>query len=257
MAVNAYVVEGTNGVVIVDGMLTVSDARTVRQAVNALGKPVLAGIVTHAHPDHYAGFAEILRGLNVPIYATPAVRQAIERDDAVKNAIVGPMMGEEWPQSRTFPAQDVKSGSELRLGSLAFEVHDVGPAESPADALWKLEDHALFVGDLVYSGMHAYLADGYAHEWLACLDALSRSTTPNTTLYVGHGAPGDRSLIASQQRYVRGFVAAVETHLHLPPDERRAAVVAEMKALLPSDDLAFLMQLSVDPFAAKLQGLPA
>jgi glyoxylase-like metal-dependent hydrolase (beta-lactamase superfamily II) len=254
MAVNSYVVEGANGVVIVDGMLTLSDARSVRRVVDDLGKPVLAGIVTHAHPDHYAGFVEVLRGLDVPIHATAAVRQTIERDDAVKNAIVGPMMGDEWPKSRLFPAQDVKSGSELRLAELTFEVHDVGPAESPADALWKLEERSLFVGDLVYSGMHAYLADGYANEWLACLNTLSRSIAPDATLYVGHGVPGDSSLIADQQRYVRAFVAAVERHLDKSADDRRAAVVADMKVLLSTDALAFLMELSVDPFAAKLQG---
>src|SRR4051794_26982283 len=74
MAVNAYLVEGAKGVVVVDGMLTLSDARAVRRALDDIGKPALAGIVTHAHPDHYAGFAEIFRGLDVPIYATPAVR---------------------------------------------------------------------------------------------------------------------------------------------------------------------------------------
>src|SRR5687767_6887834 len=97
MTVNSYVVEGADGLVVVDGMLTVSDARAVRRRIDALGKPVLGAIVTHAHPDHYAGFEEILRGLEVPIVATAAVRKTIERDDAAKNAIVGPMMGAEWP----------------------------------------------------------------------------------------------------------------------------------------------------------------
>src|SRR5262245_38704990 len=94
MPVNSYLVEGTNGVVVIDGMLTVSDARAARRALDDIGKPVLAGIVTHAHPDHYAGFAELLRGLDVPIHATPAVTAAIRRDDETKNAIVGPMMGD-------------------------------------------------------------------------------------------------------------------------------------------------------------------
>src|SRR5215208_5655076 len=62
MTVNAYVVEGTEGLVVVDGMLTVSDARAVRRQIEALRKPVLGAIVTHAHPDHYAGLEEILRG---------------------------------------------------------------------------------------------------------------------------------------------------------------------------------------------------
>lgn len=252
MAVNAHLVEGANGIVVVDGMLTVTDARAVRRRIDDIGKPVLGAIVTHAHPDHYAGFAELLRGLEVPIAATAAVRDAIARDDATKDAIVGPMMGDEWPKTRSFPDQIVETGSAVRFGDLAFEVHDVGRAESPADTVWKLDDRTLFVGDLVYAGMHAYLADGHAAEWLAGLDALERTLASDATLHVGHGAPGGPALIDAQRRYVRAFVRAVEDHLRAPEAERRAAVVAEMKRFLATDDLAFLMELSVDPFAAKL-----
>src|SRR3954469_4241905 len=133
MAVNAYVVEGTEGLVVVDGMLTVTDAQAVRARIDALKKPVLGAIVTHAHPDHYAGLADILRGLDVPIVSTRAVRETIARDDATKNAIVGPMMGAEWPAKRLFPNRDLASGATIEFGDLAFRVDDVGPAESPAD----------------------------------------------------------------------------------------------------------------------------
>jgi len=253
MAVNSYLVESNSGVVVIDGMLTVSDARAVRSVLDQLGKPVLGGVVTHAHPDHYAGFAELLRGLDVPLFATAAVRQTIERDDAIKNAIVGPMMGDEWPKQRVFPDHEVVPGTELVLGNLRFTVEDVGGAESPADSLWRLDERRLFVGDLVYSGMHAYLADGYAAEWLAYLGQLEQRLPADSTLYVGHGAPGGVELLAAQKRYVTTFVAAVEQSLALPESARAAAVVAEMKRLLPTDALAFLMELSVAPFAAKLQ----
>lgn len=250
MPVNCYLVEAPDGVVIVDGMLTVTDAGRVRHELDRLDKPVLGAIVTHAHPDHYAGMAEILRGRRVPVYATAPVRQTIERDDAIKDRIVGPMMQQEWPARRIFPNVDVTAGSTLRLGSLSFEVLDLGPAESPADSLYILSDQAWFVGDLVYSQMHAYLADGFAREWLVCLDRLERDLGPSTVLYPGHGLPGGGGLIQAQRRYVRAFVESVDRHLSGAPAERRAKVVADMKQLLPTEDLAFLMELSVDAFAA-------
>jgi len=252
MPVNSYLVESKSGVVVIDGMLTLTDARAARRALDQLGKPVLGGIVTHAHPDHYAGFAELLRGLDVPLFATAAVAQAIQRDDAIKNAIVGPMIGEEWPQQRVFPDHEVTPGTDIVLGDVRFEVEDAGGAESPADSLWRLDERTLFVGDLVYSGMHAYLADGYAAEWLSYLGKLAQSIPADSTLYVGHGAPGGVGLLMAQKRYVSTFVAAVERSLMRPESERTAAVVAEMKQLLPTDALAFLMELSVEPFAAKL-----
>lgn len=253
MPVNSYLVEAPEGVVVIDGMLTVSDARRVRAEIDRIGKPVLGAIVTHAHPDHYAGLAEMLgpRG-GTPIFATTAVRQAIERDDAIKNQIVGPMMKEEWPEVRVFPGVDVVPGETLRLGSLSFDVVDLGAAESPADSLYRLSERDWFVGDLVYSKMHAYLADGFAAEWLACLDRLERDLVAATVLYPGHGAPGAGALIETQRQYVRAFIESVQRHLVAEPARRHAAVVADMKRILPSEDLAFLMELSIEPYAAKL-----
>ena len=54
--VNAYLVEGADGVVAVDATLTVSDGRALRARADALGKPLLGVAVTHTHPDHTAAW---------------------------------------------------------------------------------------------------------------------------------------------------------------------------------------------------------
>jgi hypothetical protein len=102
--------------------------------------------------------------------------------------------------------------------------------------------------------MHACLADGHYADWLACLDNLAGSIERDATLYVGHGEPAGVELLAAQKRYVEGFVESVQRHLASGAEERRVAVVADMKRLLPTDDLLFLMELSIDPVAAKLSG---
>ena len=61
MPVNSYVIEGSEGLIIVDGQLTVSDARAVRAVVDGFDRPVAAMIITHGHPDHYAGAAPCWR----------------------------------------------------------------------------------------------------------------------------------------------------------------------------------------------------
>jgi len=100
--------------------------------------------------------------------------------------------------------------------------------------------------------MHAYLADGYHAEWLARLDALAAELDRDATLYVGHGEPAGIELIAAQRRYVEAFVESILAHRQDGPDRRRAAVVADMRRLLPTEELLFLMELSVDPVAAAL-----
>jgi glyoxylase-like metal-dependent hydrolase (beta-lactamase superfamily II) len=110
----------------------------------------------------------------------------------------------------------------------------------------------LFVGDLVYSGMHAYLADGHAAEWLRYLDELEQRLLTDCTLYVGHGEPGGTALLGAQRVYVSAFMDAVARSVALPEPERTVAVAAEMKRLLPTESLAFLIELSVRPYAATL-----
>lgn len=250
MDVNSYLIETTDSIIVVDGMLTMSDARAVRAHIAELGKPLRGLVVTHAHPDHYAGAHEILRGHDVPYLATASVAAAIARDDAAKDRIVGPMMGPEWPVERRFPTA-IATGT-VELGDVTLTVRDVGPGESPADSLWRLDDRHVFVGDIVYNGMHAYLADGHHAAWIAMLDELAASLDPDAMLYVGHGEPGGRALLAAQRRYVTAFVESVATHRDRAPDERRDAVVRDMKRLVAGDDLRFLMELSVDPVAATL-----
>ena len=93
MAVNSFIVHGPDGVVVVDGMLTVSDAALVRAAVDRSGAPLAGVLITHPHPDHYAGLAHVVGLDDVPIVATRAVDAVIRRDDDLKDSVVGPMMG--------------------------------------------------------------------------------------------------------------------------------------------------------------------
>src|SRR5690349_21544719 len=81
--VNAYIVESPSAAVVIDATLTVSDGRALRARVDSLGKPLLGVAVTHAHPDHYGGLVELVRGLDAPVFATEGVSRVIRRDDAL------------------------------------------------------------------------------------------------------------------------------------------------------------------------------
>ena len=150
--VNAYLVETESGVVAVDGLLTVSAAREMRTALDRLGKPLLAALVTHSHPDHYAGLAELVAGYDVPIAAPQGVIDTIAADDAIKDQIIGPMFGDEWPTTRVFPDTPIRDGESLNFDDLKFTVIDLGPSESPHDSPWVLGDdeRIVFLGDQIY-----------------------------------------------------------------------------------------------------------
>jgi glyoxylase-like metal-dependent hydrolase (beta-lactamase superfamily II) len=250
MPVNSFVVHGPDGLVVVDGMLTVSDATLVRQAIDGADLPLAGVVITHPHPDHYAGLWHLIGDDDLPIVATRAVDEVIRRDDAIKNDVVGPMMGAEWPTTRLFPNRVVDSGDEVRLGGLTLEVEDLGPGESHIDSVWRLDSGALFAGDVAYNGMHAFLADGHWERWLATLVRLEQELPADVTLHVGHGPAAGKEQLAAQRRYIEAFVDAVADHADAIDAGDHAPVVAAMKDLLPSDDLLFLMDLSIEPVLA-------
>jgi len=253
MTVNSYVVHGPDGVVVVDAQLTVDDAAAVRAAVDGSGLPLAGVLVTHPHPDHYAGSATVVAGYDVPIVSTADVDRVIRRDDGLKDDVVGPMMGEQWPAERRFPNQLVAPGDTFELGGLAFAVRDLGAGESHADTLWALDELTLFAGDVAYNQMHAYLADGNHGAWIEQLDRLHASLPEEATLYVGHGDPGTKQLLVAQRRYVEAFVDAVARAADLDADERAEAVTAAMHDVVANDRLLFLMQLSIEPVLAVLR----
>jgi glyoxylase-like metal-dependent hydrolase (beta-lactamase superfamily II) len=250
--VNAYLVETAAGVVAVDSLLTVSESTAMRRGLERLGKPLHAVLLTHSHPDHYAGLAQLVARDDVPIIAPQGVIDTIARDDAEKNAIVGPMFGDDWPSRRIFPNTPIRDGESVTFDDARFSVIDLGPGESPHDSPWILDASTVFLGDQIYDHRHCYLADGFHGEWLANIEILRERVPADATMLVGHGGPVGGDMWDWQRGYIETFVAAVGDADWADPERANAAVVARMKEYEPADELQFLMELSIEPVAQQL-----
>ena len=114
--VNAYLVELSDEVIVIDSTLGLSDGRALRARVDATGKPLRAVIVTHAHPDHYGGLTALVEGLDqVPIFAVQGVIDAIRRERPAKEDILRPMFGDEWARHRISQIAVSATASAWRL----------------------------------------------------------------------------------------------------------------------------------------------
>jgi len=257
LSVNCYIVEGQHGLVAIDSALTNSDSKALRAKVDALGKPLLAILLTHGHPDHYNGVFSLTQGRKVPVYATAPVAKVIRDYDGPKEKQWKPVFGAEWPAERAFPDHEVKDGQRLTFDHLTFVAHELGPGESHADSYWELvgPERAAFVGDVVLNGEHAYTNDGHTAAWLKNLDRLARELAGVKHVYPGHGAAGDASLFDWEKRYLvvyRKEVDAQRAGADKLTDAQKKALVEKMKAAYPSAGLEFMITLGADTVAAEL-----
>jgi glyoxylase-like metal-dependent hydrolase (beta-lactamase superfamily II) len=257
--VNAYLVETESSVVAIDSMLTVSESRALRAGVEELGKPLRAVLLTHSHPDHYGGLTELVAGDDVPIIAPQGVIDTITSSDEAKEEILRAMFGDEWAPERTFPNTPINDGDSVTFDGVTFTVIDLGPSESPHDSPWILgrDDRTVFLGDQIYGYKHCFLADGFHREWLENIETLRERFPSEAVFHIGHGGPASPADWDWQRRYIETFLEAVSSADWSVSEQANASVVAEMKRFLPSDELQFLMELSIEPVAAQLGLVPA
>jgi glyoxylase-like metal-dependent hydrolase (beta-lactamase superfamily II) len=257
---NAFIVEGDKGVVIVDTTLTMSDSKALKQTVDGLGKPVAGVLLTHGHPDHVAGTANVAAD-DVPIYALRSVHDVMKASEQAKHKQWSALFKEEWIPAWKYPNRIAAPGDRVTLAGLTFRVLDLGAGgDSDANSIWLLDtdNQAAFVGDFLYSDNHAYMMDGSVLRWIANLERFGELLAKYATLYVGHGPASDSSLIHKQREYL---VTACSALLEATAG---SAVLAEdtkknyeqmMLATYPGYGFTLTVPFSADALAKELLGI--
>jgi glyoxylase-like metal-dependent hydrolase (beta-lactamase superfamily II) len=256
---NAFVIETDHSLVVIDSMMTVSDAKIVREYINSMGKPLVSVLVSHGHPDHYNGVGEIIEGFaDVPVIATVGVDEDIRRMDDAKEVKWKPHFGNEWPESRVFPNCIVDSGFSMNIDGIPFQVFELGPGESNCDIYWVIgESHkTTFVGDIVFNGTHSYMNDGHSSMWLRSLDTLKERLSDVSMLYTGHG-PHDvpDTLISDQKSYVNYYRELLSNFLinsNILSDSDKHKFISQVKDKYPGYGLDVFVEAGIESVANEL-----
>jgi glyoxylase-like metal-dependent hydrolase (beta-lactamase superfamily II) len=258
---NAFIIEADQALVIVDTTLTMTDSKALKQMADDLGKPVGGILLTHGHPDHVAGTVNVAPNADVPIYALRSVRDLMRASEQAKHEQWSAMFKDEWIPKWIHPNKIVADGETVTLAGLNFRVLDLGAGgDCDANSIWLLEDDrsAAFVGDFLFNEYHAYMADGSILRWIANLDRFSEVLATYKTLYVGHGAAGDGTLIRKQRDYLMAACAAVleaTAGSAVFSENSKKKYEERMFARFPGYGFAFTVAFSADAVAKELVGV--
>lgn len=207
--ITSTLIIGERRAVLVDPPLTLAQAAEVADWVADSGRDLQYIYVTHGHGDHWFGAIPLLeRFPGATVLATAGTRQLMAEQNSRE------FRNNFW--DKFFPGQlpDGQIGVEgvdytgFELEGVSLLPIEVGHTDTEATTILHVPDIGLVVGgDVVYNGVHQYLAESGGvvgiDSWLAALDTLEALNA--TTIIAGHKnpeLPDDASQIDATRSYL-------------------------------------------------------
>ncbi len=208
---NSTLISGEEKAILVDAQFTLGNGERLASWIEEKGVDLAAIYITHAHPDHYFGVEKVLEKFpNTPMYATTEVVEHMKVLGPQKLAYWGPIYQEDLTAEPITATPDTDSFLELEGKRVEFLPLEQSDSEfSTAVHVPSLE--LIVAGDLVYSGVHTWLADTPSPEQrTAWLETLTRIGGMKPKAVVpGHSAPGTGSTPSSLTA-TRGYISDFE-----------------------------------------------
>lgn len=180
---NSYLIweDGSKDAVLVDAGLS---TQMVLDFLKKNGLELIAVLITHAHPDHIAGAAELSEATGAPVYLHETEIRVLE---TMPQAMLA-MLGVEELQK---PAElnPLSGGQVLDLAGLEIRVLHT-PGHSPGSVSFLIGD-SIFDGDLVFRGSIGR-TDFPGGDFQALMDSVREHVfvlPDETKIYPGHMGP--------------------------------------------------------------------
>ena len=211
VANSSTLIHGERDAVLVDTLLTTEQSKTLSDWVVASGKNLTAIYITHGHGDHFFGLASLLeRFPRAKAVATPEVVRAM------REQLTPAWIDNFW--RRLFPGDipdrllvaEPLEGDDLELEGRKLVPINAGRTDTAHSTCLHVPSIGLIVaGDVVYNGIHPFLAETDTQsrlEWISTLDKLE-ALNPKAVI-AGHKVPennDDPRIIAETRQYLRDF----------------------------------------------------
>jgi glyoxylase-like metal-dependent hydrolase (beta-lactamase superfamily II) len=209
---NSYLISGKSDAILFDVFMLASDAAQIADGIVNSAKTLKTVLISHAHPDHFMGLEVITeRFPKAKVVSTADVVADIRQDGPWMLSLLQGKLGPQGPTRLVVP--EVLAEPSLDIEGNRLDVVEFGEGESKHNTtVYVPHLKALLSADLVYHDAHLYLQERHLQSWLARLDELEEFAKPRvSTIYPGHGAAGNLSLISQTRAYLRDFAAAVES----------------------------------------------
>lgn len=202
--VNSHVIETEHALVILDGQLMRAYASEFADYVESLGKPVERIILSHVHPDHFAGLPVLSdRFPGVAIHALAQVKQYLDANAAKILENRAGALGDALDGRTPVISKVLPVGEEI-IDGLTYRFAHLHDAESQHSLLIELPQLATTVPvDVVFRNeFHLFTVGPYFDSWTEALVGLRDQLGSTEQLVVGHGAPTNPSEIDGNIEYL-------------------------------------------------------
>jgi glyoxylase-like metal-dependent hydrolase (beta-lactamase superfamily II) len=210
--VTSTLIWGPTEAILVDAQFRIGDANHVADLIAGKGVRLKAVIITHPHDDHYIGAAVLRHRVpDTPIYISAAGLREFQRTAPRFFANLRAYAPAETPDTLVEPI--ALPTMHLTVDGEAVEVvPDLTGDEWVASNsyLWIPSLRAVIAGDIVFNGVHVWLANSNAKSrkrWLASLDRLA--ALKPAIVVAGHkrdaALPDTPDAVAATRAYLVAF----------------------------------------------------
>lgn len=253
-SVNTYWIETPKSVIVIDVQRDLTHAREALETVRKIGKPVSTILVTHGHPDHYAGIGLFKQAWpNLKAWSSAVTQDTIVNDRHGFNALLQQIAPDQFPNPVVGPDSVFADNATLTIDGVTIVTREMGKGDAnSATAFYLPASGDLFAGDILLTKMHLFFIEQASTEWLGQLDRAAILFPHARVAYPGHGEPGaPAERLAQQREYIAEArrIAALAIAEGGAGESQQAKAIAAILKRFPEHrfpvNLDTMMQMSI------------